>query len=89
MLSLFPDFLCVFLRALKIFTTIVLKPYLVVMSFIRSLLFSTEFIYFWLRLAFVAACRLSLVVVSGGVLLFIEVCRLLTVAASLVPEHKL
>ena len=43
---------------------------------------------FWLHWVFIAACRLSLVVVSGG-LLFIAVYRLLIVEASLVAEHGL
>ena len=37
---------------------------------------------------FVAACRLSLVVASGGYSP-VEVCRRLTVVASLVAEHRL
>ena len=46
------------------------------------------FFYFWLRWVFVAACGLSLVAVSGG-LLFVEVHGLLIVVASLAAEHKL
>ena len=46
------------------------------------------FIYFWLHWVFVAARRLSLVVVSGG-LLFIAVCGLLIAVVSLVEEHGL
>ena len=53
-----------------------------VYSFIHS------FIYFWLCWIFVAACGLSLVVVSGG-LLFVVMCRLLIAVASLVSEHGL
>ena len=45
------------------------------------------FIYFWLRLVFVAACGLSLVAASGGPLL-IAVRGPLTVAASLVAEAQ-
>ena len=48
----------------------------------------TLFIYFRLRGVFLAECRLSVVVVSGGCSL-VAVCRLLTVGASLVAEHKL
>ena len=44
------------------------------------------FIYFWLHWVFVAVCRLSLLVASGG-LLFVVVRRLLIVVASLVAEH--
>ena len=44
------------------------------------------FIYFWLHWVFVAACGLSLVVVSGGY--SVAVCGLLFVVASLV-EHGL
>ena len=43
---------------------------------------------FWLRWVFVAACGLSLVVVSGGYFLIV-VCGLLTVVASLVAGHGL
>ena len=46
------------------------------------------FIYFWLHWVFVAACGLSLVVVSGG-LLFVAVHGLLIAVASLVVEHGL
>ena len=46
------------------------------------------FIYFWLRWVFVAACRLSLVAASGG-LLFVAVRGLLIEVASLVAEHGL
>ena len=46
------------------------------------------FIYFWLHCVFVAACGLSLVVVSGG-LHFVAVHGLLIVVASLVAEHGL
>ena len=46
------------------------------------------FIYFWLHWVFVAARRLSLVAVSGG-LLFIVVRGLLIVVASLAAEHGL
>ena len=42
----------------------------------------------WLHWVFIAACRLSLVAASGGVL-FIAVLRLLIVVASLVVEHEL
>ena len=45
-------------------------------------------IYFWLCWVFVAACGLSLVAASGG-LLFVVVHRLLTVVASFVAEHWL
>ena len=41
------------------------------------------YFFFWLFLVFVAVCKLSLVVASGG-LLFIEALRLFTVAASLI-----
>ena len=44
--------------------------------------------YFWLRWVFVAARWLSLVVVSGG-LLFVAVCGLLIVVASLVAVRGL
>ena len=44
--------------------------------------------YFWLRWVFVAAHRLSLVVVSGG-LIFVAVRRLLISVVSLVAEHRL
>ena len=46
------------------------------------------FIYFWLHWVFVAACGLSLVVASGG-LLFVAVCGPLIAVASLVAEHGL
>ena len=46
------------------------------------------FIYFWLFWVFVAACRLPLVAVSGG-LLFVTVRGLLLPVASLVVEHGL
>ena len=45
------------------------------------------FIYFWLRWVFVAACRLSPVVASGGY--SVVVCGLLTALASLAAEHGL
>ena len=45
-------------------------------------------IYFWLNWVFVAACGLSLVAVSRG-LLFVAVCRLLVAVASLVADHRL
>ena len=51
-------------------------------------LFIYLFIYFWLRWVFVAACGLSLVAVSRG-LLFVAVRGLLIVGASLVAEHGL
>ena len=44
--------------------------------------------YLWLGWLFVAACRLSLVVESQG-LLFVAMRGLLTVVASLVAEHRL
>ena len=44
------------------------------------------FVYFWLHRVFVAACSLSLVVVSGG-LHFVMVHGLLIVVASLVVAH--
>ena len=47
------------------------------------------FIYFWLSWVFVAAHGLSLAAVSGG-LLFVAICGLLIVVASLVAEqHRL
>ena len=46
------------------------------------------FIYFWLRWVFVAVRGLSVVAVSGG-LLFVAVCGLLIVVASVVAEHGL
>ena len=46
------------------------------------------FSYFWLRWVFVAACELSLVVVSGGYSLVAEHVLLIEVA-SLVEEHRL
>ena len=46
------------------------------------------FIYFWLHSVFVAVCRLSLAVESGGYSLDV-VCGLLTAVASLVGEHGL
>ena len=46
------------------------------------------FIYFWLHCVFVAARGLPLAAVSGG-LLFVAVCMLLIVVASLVAEHGL
>ena len=45
-------------------------------------------IYFWLHCVFIFACRLSLVVASGG-LLFFAVCGLLIVVAPLVAEQGL
>ena len=51
------------------------------------ILFFYKFIY-WLRWAFVAACGLSLVAVSGG-LLFVVACGLLIAVASLVAEYGL
>ena len=58
--------------------------------FLRKVLFFffLNFIYFWLRWVFIAACRLSLVAASGG-LLFVAVHGLLTAVASLVVEHEL
>ena len=44
--------------------------------------------YFWLRWVLVAACGLSLIVASGG-LLFVAVHGLLIAVASLVTEHGL
>ena len=49
--------------------------------------FFLNFIYFWLRWVFVAACRFSLVAASGGLL--VAVCGLLIAVASLVVEHGL
>ena len=46
------------------------------------------FIYFWLRWVFVAACGLSLLAASGG-LLFVAVHWPLIEVASLVAEHGL
>ena len=46
------------------------------------------FIYFWLHWVFVAACGLSSVAASGG-LLFVAVHGLLIAVASLVVEHGL
>ena len=46
------------------------------------------FIYFWLCWVFTAVCRLSLVVVSRG-LLFTVIWGLLIVEASFVGEHGL
>ena len=68
---------------------------------IRSLLFSpfffkvkfkkkkNLFIYFWLHWVFIVVPGLSLVAVSGGGLLFVAVCGLLTAVASLVVEQGL
>ena len=57
---------------------------------LSSLTTLTLFFFFssWLHWVFIAACRLSLVAASGGVL-FIAVLRLLIVVASLVVEHEL
>ena len=47
-----------------------------------------NFIYFWLCWVFIAAHRLSLVVMSKDCSL-VAVCRLLITVASLVAEHGL
>ena len=47
-----------------------------------------NFIIFWMHWVFVAACELSLVVVSSGSPLFVVVARLLVAVVSLV-EHCL
>ena len=53
-----------------------------------GLLFLKLLIYFWLFWVFVAACRLSLVVVSGGYALIVE-RGLLVMVGSLAVEHRL
>ena len=54
------------------------------------LIFKYFLLIYWLRWVFVAVHRLSLVAVSGGqLLLFVVVCRLLIVVASLVVEYRL
>ena len=50
------------------------------------LFFSFLLLYFWLCWVFVAACRLSLVVASGGYS-SLQCAGLLTAVASLVAEH--
>ena len=56
--------------------------------FIYKFIFIFLFIYFWLCWVFVAACGLSLVVASWG-LLFVAVLKPITVVASLAAEHRL
>ena len=46
-----------------------------------------NFFFFWLRWVSIAACRLSLLVASGG-LLFVAVRGLLIAVASLVAKHR-
>ena len=50
------------------------------------LFFIIYLFYFWLHWVFVAVCGLSLVVVSGGSLLFVGVHRPLIAGASLVVK---
>ena len=50
------------------------------------LFFIIYLFYFWLHWVFVAVCGLSLVVVSGGSLLFVGVHRPLIAGASLVGK---
>ena len=58
--------------------------------YLSSILSYYLFIYFWLHWVFVAACGLSLVVVSGvGGLPFVAVSGILIAVASLVAEHGL
>ena len=63
-----------------------MKPYS--MSFFVTCFFFVYF-YFLLHWVFVAVCRLSLVAVSRGLLLFIVMGRLLIAVVSLAEEHRL
>ena len=60
-------------------------PLLEISTFLKKKVYL--FIYFWLHWVFLAASKLSLVVTSEGCSLVRE-CRVLTVVASLVAEHR-
>ena len=58
------------------------------LGYFNFFFFKDFFIYFWLCWVLVAACRLSVVVVSGGYCLAV-VYGLLIVVTSLLEEHGL